>query len=67
MVENARIVCDNICFGFNGVFPLTDFRNCQYDATYGEAEISYMPTRFGQICANPPGEALQRSVKVTPY
>ena len=39
-VENARIVCDNVCFGFDGVFRPTDFGTCQYEvATCGEAEI----------------------------
>jgi hypothetical protein len=30
-VENARIVCDNACFGFDRAFCLTEFRSCQYE------------------------------------
>jgi len=53
-VESARIVCDNVCFGFDGVFRVTDFGSCQYEvATCGEAEIWFRSTRFGQTCANP--------------
>jgi len=53
-VENARIVCDNVCFGFDGVFRLTGFGTCQYEvATCGKAENCYRFTRFGRICANP--------------
>ena len=43
-----------VCFGFDGVFRLTDFGTCQYEvATCGEAEIWNMSTWFRQICANP--------------
>jgi hypothetical protein len=36
----ASCVSDNVCFGFDGVFRLTDFGTCQYEvATCGEAEI----------------------------
>ena len=30
-MENARIVCDNACFGFDRAFCLTEFRSCQYE------------------------------------
>ena len=30
-MENACIVFDNGCLGFDGAFPLTDFGNCQYE------------------------------------
>ena len=29
-MENARIVSDNACFGFDRAFCLTDFTSCQY-------------------------------------
>ena len=64
-VENARIVCDNVCFGFDGVFRLTGFGTCQYEvATCGKADNCYRFTRFGQICANPTkkGGSLQKPV-----
>jgi hypothetical protein len=39
LVENARIVCDNVCSSFDGVFPLTDFGSCQYEVVRCEAEF----------------------------
>jgi len=39
-VENARVVSDNVCCGFDGAFRLTDFGTFQYEvAACGEAEI----------------------------
>ena len=52
-MENARIVSDNACFGFDRAFCLTDFTSCQYEiATCNEEKFDTGPPdldKFVQI------------------
>ena len=43
-MENARIVSDNSCFGFDRAFCLTDFTSCQHEiATCNEEKFDTGP------------------------
>ena len=52
-MENARIVSDNACFGFDRAFCLTDFTSCQYEiATCNKEKFDTGPPdldKFAQI------------------
>ena len=56
-MENARIVSDNACFGFDRAFCLTDFTSCQYEiATCNEEKFDTGPPdldKFVQIQQKP--------------
>jgi len=56
-VENARIVSENACFGFDRAFCLTDFTSCQYEiATCNEEKLDTGPPdldKFVQIQQKP--------------
>jgi len=56
-VENARIVSDIACFGFDRAFCLTDFTSCQYEiATCNEEKFETGPPdldKFVQIQQKP--------------
>ena len=56
-MENARIVSDNACFGFDRAFCLRDFTSCQYEiATCNEEKFDTGPPdldKFVQIQQKP--------------
>ena len=56
-MENARIVSENACFGFDRAFCLTDFTSCQYEiATCNEEKLDTGPPdldKFVQIQQKP--------------
>ena len=56
-MENARIVSDNACFGFDRAFCLTDFTSCQYEiTTCNEEKFDTGPPdldKFAQIQQKP--------------
>ena len=56
-MENARIVSENACFGFDRAFCLTDFTSCQYEiATCNEKKLDTGPPdldKFVQIQQKP--------------
>ena len=56
LVENARIVSDTACFGFDRAFCLTDFTSCQYEiATCNEEKFDTGSDldKFAQIQQKP--------------
>ena len=56
-MENARIMSDNACFGFDRAFCLTDFTSCQYEiTTCNEEKFDTGPPdldKFAQIQQKP--------------
>ena len=63
-MENAHIVSDNACFGFDRAFCLTDFTSCQYEiATCNEEKFDTGAAdldKFVQIQQKPKHGSLQK-------